>query len=72
MGILATMDGHQGVELMRMVNPRLSIPIHDDDYDVFKSPLSEFQHEVRAAGLEGRVHYLDHGDTYTFTAPPSH
>ena len=72
MGILVTMDGHQGVELMRMVNPRLAIPIHYDDYDVFKSPLSEFQREVQAAGLEGRVHYLDHGDTYTFTASPSH
>jgi L-ascorbate metabolism protein UlaG (beta-lactamase superfamily) len=71
MGILVTMDGRQGVEMMRIVNPRLAIPIHYDDYDVFKSPLSDFQREVRAAGLEDRVHYLDHGDTYTFAASPS-
>ncbi len=37
-----------------------------NDYDVFKSPLSDFQAEVRAAGLEGRVYYLSHGDTFTF------
>ena len=34
-------------------------------YDVFTSPLSDFKDEVRAAGLESRVHYLSHGETYT-------
>ncbi len=37
-----------------------------NDYDLFKSPLADFQAEVRAAGLEGRVHYLSHGETYDF------
>jgi L-ascorbate metabolism protein UlaG (beta-lactamase superfamily) len=66
LGILVSMDAKQGVEAMRIVDPALAIPIHYNDYDVFTSPLSDFQDEVRAAGLEDRVHYLSHGETYTF------
>lgn len=69
LGVLVTMDGRQGVELMRRVSPGLSIPIHYNDYDVFKSPLSDFQREIRSAGLERHVRYLSHGDTYTFEVP---
>jgi L-ascorbate metabolism protein UlaG (beta-lactamase superfamily) len=67
LGILVTMDGKQGVQLMQIVTPQHAIPIHYNDYDVFTSPLADFQQEVQAAGLEERVHYLRHGDTYTFT-----
>jgi L-ascorbate metabolism protein UlaG (beta-lactamase superfamily) len=67
LGILVTIDGKQGVQLMQMVAPQHAIPIHYNDYDVFTSPLADFQQEVQAAGLEERVHYLRHGDTYTFT-----
>jgi len=67
LGILVTMDAKQGVQLMQLVAPQRAIPIHYNDYDVFTSPLTDFQQEVRAAGLEERVHYLQHGDTYTFT-----
>jgi L-ascorbate metabolism protein UlaG (beta-lactamase superfamily) len=66
LGILVSMDAKQGVEAMLIVDPALAIPIHYNDYDVFTSPLSDFQEEVRAAGLEDRVHYLSHGETYTF------
>jgi L-ascorbate metabolism protein UlaG (beta-lactamase superfamily) len=66
LGILVTMDGKQGLELMRIVRPNRAIPIHFNDYDVFKSPLSDFQAEVKAAGLENKVHYMSHGDTYNF------
>lgn len=67
LGILVTMDAEQGVEMLQIVKPKLAIPIHYNDYDVFKSPLSDFQRAVEAAGLADRVHYLSHGDTYTFT-----
>jgi L-ascorbate metabolism protein UlaG (beta-lactamase superfamily) len=67
LGILVTMDGKQGVQLMQTVAPQHAIPIHYNDYDVFTSPLADFQQEVQAAGLAERVHYLHHGDTYTFT-----
>ena len=66
MGVLVTMDAEQGVEIMQIVNPKLAIPIHYNDYDVFKSPLEDFKREVAAAGLEERVQYLRHGETYEF------
>ena len=69
LGILVTMDAEQGVEMLRIVQPKLAIPIHYNDYDVFKSPLSDFQQAVEAAGLADRVHYLSHGETYTFEVP---
>lgn len=69
MGVMVTMDGKQGVEMVRIVQPRTAIPIHFDDYDVFTSPLSDFQEEVRRAGLEERVHYLDRGEAYEFHVP---
>ena len=61
-----TMDGKDGVRLMQIVQPKRAIPIHYDDYDVFKSPLADFAREVKAAGLEEKVTYLAHGETYTF------
>lgn len=61
-----TMDGKDGVELMQLVAPHHAIPIHYNDYDVFKSPLSEFENAVKAAGLQGKVTYLKHGESYRF------
>jgi L-ascorbate metabolism protein UlaG (beta-lactamase superfamily) len=66
-----TMDGKDGVRLMQIVQPKHVIPIHYDDYDVFKSPLADFAREVKAAGLEQEVTYLAHGQTYNF-APNKH
>lgn len=61
-----TMDGKDGVQLMQIVQPRNAIPIHYNDYDVFKSPLADFAREVKEAGLEQKVTYLVHGQTYRF------
>jgi L-ascorbate metabolism protein UlaG (beta-lactamase superfamily) len=62
LGLLVTMDGRQGVELLRMLRPKRAVPVHFDDYTVFTSPLSDFQAEVTAAtDLETRVTYLDRG-----------
>ena len=68
LGVLVTMDARQGVEMLRIVEPRCAIPIHYNDYDVFKSPLADFQREVEAAGLQERVRYLSHGETHEFKA----
>jgi len=65
-GIMVTMDGKQGVRMLKLVSPKQAIPIHFDDYDVMRSPLSDFQREVEAAGWADRVHYLDRGETYEF------
>lgn len=66
LGIMVTMDAEQGVEAMRIIDPRTTIPIHYNDYEVFESPLEDFQRAVDGAGLGDRVHYLAHGDTYEF------
>jgi L-ascorbate metabolism protein UlaG (beta-lactamase superfamily) len=62
-----TMDGKDGVQLLQIIRPQHAIPIHYNDYDVFKSPLADFAREVKAAGLEQQITYLSHGATYTFT-----
>jgi L-ascorbate metabolism protein UlaG (beta-lactamase superfamily) len=61
-----TMDGKDGVQLLQIIRPQHAIPIHYNDYDVFKSPLADFAREVKSAGLEEQVSYLAHGETYTF------
>ncbi len=67
--VMVTMDARQGVEAIRIIEPRTAIPIHYNDYTVFKSPLEDFKRAVAEAGLEDRVHYLSHGDTYEFEVP---
>jgi len=62
-----TMDGKDGVQMLQIIRPKKAIPIHYNDYDVFKSPLADFAREVKAAGLEEGVVYLEHGESYTFT-----
>lgn len=71
LGIMVTMDAKQGVEAMRILNPRTSVPIHYNDYTVFKSPLVDFKRAVSEAGLEDCVRYLSHGETYEFEASQS-
>lgn len=64
--LMVTMDGKQGLELMQVIQPEITIPIHYDDYEVFASPLKEFQKLVEAAGMADKVVYLDRKDQYRF------
>ncbi|WVF68315.1 hypothetical protein IAT40_003080 [Kwoniella sp. CBS 6097] len=64
--LMVTMNGKMGVELIKLVKPDVTIPIHFDDYDVFASPLDEFKEEIKKAGLEDKVVFLDRGDRYDF------
>jgi L-ascorbate metabolism protein UlaG (beta-lactamase superfamily) len=66
LGALVTMDAQQGIQAIHIINPREAIPIHYDDYPVFKSPLEDFMRAVIEAGLTDRLHYLDRGDTFDF------
>ncbi|RKK71146.1 hypothetical protein BFJ69_g11192 [Fusarium oxysporum] len=65
--IMVTLDAKQGVELMKMMDPEVTIPIHYDDYDVFLSPRKDFETAVKEAGMENRAVILDRGDRYGFT-----
>jgi L-ascorbate metabolism protein UlaG (beta-lactamase superfamily) len=60
------MDGAQGVQALRVVRPRVAVPIHYDDYPVFKSPLSDFRSAVAGTSLDTEIRYVDRGDTLTF------
>jgi L-ascorbate metabolism protein UlaG (beta-lactamase superfamily) len=66
LGILVTMDAAQGVECLRIIQPDMAIPIHYNDYDVFKDPLENFVRAVERAGLQDKVRYLYHGESYSF------
>jgi len=37
-----TMDAAQGLDFLRRIRPGIAVPVHYDDYGVFKSPLSDF------------------------------
>jgi L-ascorbate metabolism protein UlaG (beta-lactamase superfamily) len=68
LGLLLTMDGRQGVDLLRMLRPRHTVPVHYDDYGVMKSPLSDFAIEFDRRGPPTAVSYLRRGDTFAFPA----
>jgi L-ascorbate metabolism protein UlaG (beta-lactamase superfamily) len=62
-GILLTMDGEQGVRALKLVAPRSAIPIHYDDYTVFKSSLDDFKRRVESSDLEAEIRYIARGET---------
>ena len=65
-GLLVTMDGEQGAELLATVLPRRAVPVHVDDYGVFKSPLSDFLDAVERRGLADRLRQVERGQTIAF------
>ena len=62
LGLLLTMDDRQGTDLTHLIRPRLTVPVHFDDYRVMKSPLSDFLARARQRGLTG-VQPIVRGDT---------
>jgi L-ascorbate metabolism protein UlaG (beta-lactamase superfamily) len=63
LGVTVTMDGEQGVKLVDLLSPRLTVPVHYDDYDVFRSPLTHFLDACRRRGLTDRVRTVHRGET---------
>lgn len=61
------MDGTQGAELARRLDPRLILPIHYADYTVMRSPLTAFLREVEALGLGDRLVHCRHGQRVRLT-----
>jgi L-ascorbate metabolism protein UlaG (beta-lactamase superfamily) len=62
-GLLVTMDAEQGADLMELVKPAIAVPVHYDDYALFKSPLSAFRTEVTRRGIADGVRFVARGDT---------
>ncbi|HEX5534475.1 MAG TPA: MBL fold metallo-hydrolase [Actinomycetales bacterium] len=63
LGALVTMDGRQGSRLMQLIRPDVAMPIHYDDYPVFRSPLADFLAATVRLNLRSRVQTLRHGET---------
>jgi L-ascorbate metabolism protein UlaG (beta-lactamase superfamily) len=66
-GATVTMNAEQGVRLMRTVEPGVTIPIHYDDYSVFREPLSRFLDQVRSEGMADKVRVVVRGETLALT-----
>ncbi len=65
-GLVVTMDGRQGADLLEAVRPRRAVPVHVDDYTVMRSPLSDFTEEMSRRGLADLVRVVGRGETATF------
>lgn len=65
-----TMDAPQGVDFLRRVSPRTAIPVHYDDYQVMKSPLSAFLLAADRARLGDLVRTVARGQTIDLLGPP--
>jgi L-ascorbate metabolism protein UlaG (beta-lactamase superfamily) len=62
-GILVTMDGAQGADLLDLLAPPVAVPVHHDDYTVFRSPLADFLRACDARGTGGLVRTVERGAT---------
>ncbi|KAJ5374517.1 hypothetical protein N7517_006523 [Penicillium concentricum] len=66
LALTATIDAEQGLQLIQLIQPDMTIPIHYDDYEAFASPLEDFRRIMEAAGLLYKVVFLDRRDQYCF------
>jgi hypothetical protein len=69
MGVLLTMDGRQGAELVRLVEPRMTVPVHTDDYTVFRSSLSDFFVEVAQREVPSEIRTVAGGERMALGLP---
>lgn len=63
LGLLVTMDAEQGISLFDLLEPAVTVPVHYDDYTVFRSPLSDFVARWRAVDPPGELRLVDRGAT---------
>ncbi len=68
LGRKVTMDGRDGADLLERVAPDRTVPVHYDDYGVFRSPLADFLAEVERRGLPG-VRPVARGETVPLPLP---
>lgn len=61
LGITVTMDAEQGTDLLELLSPPVAVPVHHDDYGVFRSPLRDFLAETERRGLRDRVRTVERG-----------
>jgi L-ascorbate metabolism protein UlaG (beta-lactamase superfamily) len=62
LGVTVTMDGRQGADLVELLRPRVTVPVHFDDYDRFASPLGDFVTAVADRRLPGELRTVQRGE----------
>jgi L-ascorbate metabolism protein UlaG (beta-lactamase superfamily) len=60
--MVVTMTGADAVTLLEMLQPRRALPIHYDDYGVFKSGVEDMRRAAVKADLSVHVRYLQRGE----------
>jgi L-ascorbate metabolism protein UlaG (beta-lactamase superfamily) len=68
LGLLVTMDAEQGADVVEMLRPAVTVPVHFDDYTVFRSPLGDFLDECERRGAPSQVLTVVRGDRIPLTA----
>jgi L-ascorbate metabolism protein UlaG (beta-lactamase superfamily) len=68
LGVTVTMDAGQGADLVEMLRPPVTVPVHYDDYDRFRSSLGDFVGEVARRRLPGTIRTAVRGDTVSLRA----
>ena len=71
LGVLVTMDDRQGTDLVERIRPRVVVPVHFDDYGVFRSPLADFVGEMSRRGHSARLRSVARGDTIDLFPSPT-
>ncbi|MEP7737779.1 hypothetical protein ABKW28_09030 [Nocardioides sp. 31GB23] len=69
LGLTVTMDDRQGVDLVRLLGPAVTVPVHHDDYGVFRSPLSDFVSRHAEADLADTLRLVERGATVDLGKP---
>jgi L-ascorbate metabolism protein UlaG (beta-lactamase superfamily) len=63
LGMLVTMDGEQGARLTELLVPGVAVPVHHDDYTVFRSPRSAYVEACARRALPTEVRTVERGET---------
>lgn len=61
LGVTVTMDSRQGADLVEMLRPAVTVPVHHSDYGVFRSDLADFLEECRRRGLDAGLRPVEAG-----------
>lgn len=64
-----TMDGPMGVDFVERCAPAVVVPVHHDDYTVFRSPLSDFVERLAASGTPAVLRAPRRGDVVSLEPP---
>jgi L-ascorbate metabolism protein UlaG (beta-lactamase superfamily) len=62
-GFVVTMTGADAAECLRLIRPAAAVPVHYDDYGVFRSGLDDVRRAVSAAGLGVEMRYVHRGES---------